>query len=112
MTVYVPDRGDLVSLDFTPQIGHEQSGTRSAIVLSSAPFNKATHLTVICPITSHVKGYPFEVRLPEPLQLHGAVLTDQTKSLDWRARDFQFKERAPVSILETCLKLIHTILFS
>jgi Growth inhibitor len=112
VTVYVPDRGDLVYLDFTSQIGHEQAGTRPAIVLSSAPFNKATHFAIVCPITSHVKGYPFEVQLPESLQLHGVILTDQVKSLDWRARDFQFKEKAPVSVLETCLKLIHTILFS
>ncbi|TGA97193.1 mRNA-degrading endonuclease [Sporolactobacillus shoreae] len=109
---YLPDRGDLVFLDFTPQKGHEQAGQRPAIVLSSEAFNKATHFAIVCPITSHIKGYPFEVILPDDLHIHGAILADQVKSLDWHARNFQFKEKAPESVLNSCLTLIHTILYT
>ncbi|WP_010630583.1 endoribonuclease MazF [Sporolactobacillus vineae] len=112
MTVYIPDRGDLVSLDFTPQAGHEQAGKRPAIVLSPVSFNQITHFAIVCPITSQRKGYPFEVQLPEQSQLHGVIFADQVKSLDWHARSFQFKEKAPAHVLDSCLKLIHTILFS
>lgn len=78
----IPGRGDLVWLDFDPQAGHEQAGRRPAIVLSEAMFNELTGFAVVCPITSQVKNYPFEVPLPEGLLFTGVVLTDQLKSLD------------------------------
>lgn len=83
---YVPGRGDLVWLNFTPQAGHEQAGHRPALVLSPAPYNDKTGLMLCCPITSQVKGYPFEVPLSPDAPVHGAVLSDQLRSLDWRAR--------------------------
>ena len=82
----VPDRGDLVWLDFGPQAGHEQSGRRPALVLSPAAYNAKVGLALCCPITSQVKGYPFEVPVPEGAAIAGAVLADQVRSLDWRAR--------------------------
>ncbi len=82
----VPERGDLVWLTFDPQAGHEQAGRRPAVVLSPAAYNGKVGLALLCPITSRIKGYPFEVTLPEGLPVHGAVLADQVKSLDWRAR--------------------------
>jgi mRNA interferase MazF len=84
---YVPARGDIVWLQFSPQAGHEQSGRRPALVISPRAYNKKVGLALFCPITSKVKGYPFEVALPEAVGVHGAVLTDQIKSLDWRSRD-------------------------
>ena len=83
---YVPDRGDIVWLQFTPQAGHEQAGRRPALVISPHSYNGRVGLALFCPITSHVKGYPFEVMLETGGNAKGAVLSDQLKSLDWRAR--------------------------
>ena len=83
---YAPRRGEAVWLTFDPQAGHEQSGRRPAVVLSPESYNRRTGLAILCPITSQVKGYPFEVVLPEDMPVTGAVLADQVRSLDWRAR--------------------------
>jgi mRNA interferase MazF len=82
----VPDRGDLVWLTFDPQAGHEQSGLRPAVVLSPQRYNEKAQLFVVVPVTRQEKGYPFEVALPPGLPVTGTVLSDQLKSLDWRAR--------------------------
>ena len=81
---YVPDAGDLVWLQFTPQAGHEQAGHRPALVLSPAHYNDKTGMMLCCPVTTQIKGYPFEVILSGVPA--SAVLADQVKSLDWRAR--------------------------
>lgn len=83
---FVPRRGDAVWITLDPQAGHEQAGRRPALVLSPAAYNSRIGLALLCPITGQVKGYPFEVALPEGLRVSGVVLTDQVKSLDWRAR--------------------------
>jgi len=83
---YVPQRGDVVWISLNPQAGHDQAGRRPAVVVSPGSYNAKTGLALLCPITSQVKGYPFEVRLPEGLPATGAVLSDQVKCLDWRAR--------------------------
>jgi mRNA interferase MazF len=82
----VPERGDIVWLEFNPQAGSEQAGHRPALVISPKTYNKKVGLALVCPITSRLKGYPFEVELPQGVQTKGAVLCDQIKSLDWRAR--------------------------
>ena len=87
---YVPDRGDIVWLNFTPQAGHEQAGRRPVFVVSTKEFNELSRLAVFCPITSKSKGYPFEVALPTSGLIEGAVLVDHIKSLDWTARGIQF----------------------
>lgn len=84
---YVPERGEIVWLDFHPQIGREQAGRRPAIVLSYLDYNDLSGLAVVCPITSKSKGYRFEVALPNGLPITGVVLADQIKSIDWRARN-------------------------
>ena len=89
---YVPDAGDIVWLDFVPQAGHEQSGHRPALVLSPAAYNARTSLMLCCPMTTQVKGYPFEVVLAG--QKPSAVLADQVKSLDWKARRAKRKGKA------------------
>jgi mRNA interferase MazF len=106
----VPDRGDLVYVNFTPRSGHEQAGRRPGIVLSPKPFNQKTGFAVLCPITRQKKGYPFEVELQPGLAIEGVILADQLKSLDWRARQLQIVGRVPDEIVLKCLELIHTFL--
>ncbi len=83
---YVPDRGHVVWLTFTPQAGREQAGRRPAVVLTPKAYNRKVGLCLACPVTSQVKGYPFEVPIPDDLAVSGVILADQIKSLDWRAR--------------------------
>lgn len=83
---YVPERGDVIWLTFTPHVGHEQAGRRPAVVLSPTTYNGKVGLALVCPVTSQVKGYPFEVTIPGGLPVAGVVLSDQIKSLDWRRR--------------------------
>lgn len=83
----VPERGQAVWIDMDPQTGHEEKGRRPALVLSPASYNGKVGLVILCPITNQVKGYPFEVVIPDGLDVSGAVLSDQVKSVDWRARN-------------------------
>lgn len=82
---YIPSRGDIVWLDFSPQQGHEQSGRRPALVLSPKSYNQKIKLGLFCPITSQIKGYPFEVKLNSN-NIDGVILADQIRSLDWEVR--------------------------
>jgi mRNA interferase MazF len=84
---YIPERGDVVWITFNPQAGHEQAGRRPAVVLSPKAYNGKVGLALLCPITSQVKGYPFEVAIPDGLPVNGVILSDQVKSLDWKARN-------------------------
>ena len=88
---FVPDAGDIVWLQFDPQAGHEQAGHRPALVLSPAAYNGKTGLMQCCPMTTQIKGYPFEVRIAGDTD--SAVLADQVKSLDWRAQRAKLKGR-------------------
>jgi mRNA interferase MazF len=99
MSSYVPDRGDLVWLEFTPQAGSEQRGKRPALVLSPKSYNGRVGLALFCPVTSKIKGYPFEVQLSDGSAVGGVVLSDQLKSLDWRSRKVKFIERASSDVL-------------
>jgi mRNA interferase MazF len=95
---YVPDAGDIAWLEFDPQAGHEQAGHRPALVLSPAAYNGRTGLMICCPLTTRIKGYPFEVRLAgNPASV---VLADQVRNLDWRARRATRKGRASPGELE------------
>jgi len=89
-----------VRLNFTPQSGREQAGQRPALVLSPRAYNQKVGLAIFCPITSQIKGYPFEVVLPAGLTIHGVILSDHLKNLDWRARRAEFKGRVPRSVLD------------
>ncbi len=107
---YVPDRGDLVWITLNPQAGHEQAGRRPAVVLSPASYNAKVGLAVLCPITSQVKGYPFEVLIPPGVSVTGAVLADQVKSLDWRARRADLIGRLPAAVIDDVLAKVRTLL--
>ena len=103
---YVPDKGDIVWLEFTPQAGHKQAGRRPALVLSPRNYNERSSLALFCPVTSRVRGYPFEVQLPPSGPIIGVVLADQLRSQDWRARHAKFVVRAsPQTVSEVQEKL-------
>lgn len=109
-TRYVPERGDAVWLSFDPQEGHEQAGRRPALVVSPAAYNKQVGLALLCPITSHVKGYPFEVRVPAGLKVAGVVLADQVKSLDWQVRNAQRIGALPAEVVAEVIGKIELLL--
>jgi mRNA interferase MazF len=109
-SVYVPDRGDVVWLAFTPQAGREQAGRRPAVVLTPARYNDKAGLAICCPITSQAKGYPFEVTLPAGLPVSGVILADQVKSLDWRSRRATLIARLPDDGLEDVLLKLGVLL--
>lgn len=96
----VPERGDVVWLQFNPQAGSEQAGHRPALVISPKSYNRKVGLALVCPVTSCVKGYPFEVELPQGLATKGAILCDQIKSLDWRARRATRLGSVPDAVLQ------------
>ena len=106
---YVPDRGDAVWITLNPQAGHEHAGRRPAVVLSPAAYNGRVGLAILCPITNQIKGYPFEVALPPGLAVTGAVLSDQVKSLDWRARTTTFICALPVAVIAEVLQKLNTL---
>lgn len=107
---YAPERGDVVWITLNPQAGHEQAGRRPALVLSPAAYNAKVGLALLCPITTQVKGYPFEVPLPPGGTVSGVILSDQVKSLDWRARDASFIEALPPASVEEVLRRVATLL--
>jgi mRNA interferase MazF len=96
---YVPDAGDLVWLIFDAQAGHEQRGRRPALVLSPRIYNAKARLALACPVTSQVKGYPFEVALPAAGTITGVVLADHVRNVDWEARRVVFETKAPSEVL-------------
>lgn len=96
---YVPDAGDLVWLTFDPQAGHEQRGRRPALILSPRIYNAKARLAIACPITSQVKGYPFEVALPAAGTITGVVLADYVRNVDWEARRVVFEAKASAEVL-------------
>lgn len=97
---YVPKAGDVVWLEFDPQAGHEQAGTRPALVLSPAGYNAKTGTMICCPITNQIKGYPFEVLIRDNPKVTGAILADQVKHLDWQARKARYKGKVSVDEMD------------
>jgi mRNA interferase MazF len=107
---YIPESGDIVWVMFNPQAGHEQAGHRPALVLSPAAYNGKVGLAILCPITSQVKGYPFEVKIPEGLEVSGAILSDQVKSLDWKARKAEFACKLPFAKFNEVVQKLSTLI--
>jgi len=111
MVNYVPARGDIIWLDFTPQTGHEQAGRRPAFVISPKSYNQKVGLGLFCPITNQIKNYPFEVRIPNNLNISGVVLSDQIKSLDWKARNAEFICNLDEVTIDEVLVKIQVLIF-
>ena len=108
---YIPNRGDIVWLDFNPRTGREQAGHRPAIVVSPKQFNSLSSLLFVCPITSKIKGFSFEVSLPEEMQTQGVVLIHHLRSVDWKIRGIKFIEQAPISVIEEIQAKLEPLIF-
>jgi mRNA interferase MazF len=107
---YIPQCGDVVWITLNPQAGHEQAGRRPAVVLSPESYNGKTGLAILCPITTQIKGYPFEVLIPAGLPVAGAILSDQVKSLDWRVRNTELICTLPSEIISEVLQKLSTLI--
>jgi mRNA interferase MazF len=110
LRTYVPQRGDVVWITFNPQAGHEQAGRRPALILSPQAYNGKVGLAILCPITTQIKGYPFEVLIPPGLPITGAILADQVKNLDWRARKAELICPLPPRIMTEVFQKLGTLL--
>jgi mRNA interferase MazF len=108
---YIPAAGDIVWIDFSPTKGHEQAKLRPALVLSAEVYNKKTSMAVMCPITSQIKSYPFEVVLKHK-KITGAVLVDQIRSLDWQERRVTYCAKAPDSVRMEVQEKLSALLFA
>lgn len=107
---YIPEKGDFVWVNFTPQVGHEQAGKRPAIVLTESTYNSTTGMMIVCPITKHAKGYPFEVEITKGSIVFGVVLSDHVKSIDWKGRGAEFISKADNRLVLTVLSVISDLL--
>jgi mRNA interferase MazF len=107
---YVPDSGDLIWLTFDPQAGHEQAGRRPALVLSPKIYNQKSGLALVCPVTNQAKAYPFEVTVPSGHGATGVILSDQVKSVDWKARRAERLGRCPAELLDEVLARLAPLL--
>ena len=103
---YIPQRGDVVRITLNPQAEHEQAGRRPYVVVSPSAYNGKVGLALLCPITSPVKGYPFEALIPGGLPVAEAILADQVKSLDWRARQAELICRLPPETISEVLQKV------
>ena len=106
----VPDRGDLIVIDFDPQAGHEQMKRRHALVLSAAAFNDVLGLAYVAPITTKPKGHAFEVPLPAESTVKGVVMVHQLKSLDWRARGARLAGKVSPTVLAAATEIVKDII--
>ena len=108
-SLYIPDRGDIAWINFDPQSGREQAKRRPAIVLSPRPYNEKTGLAIVCPITAHAKGYPFEVRIHGG-KTNGMALSDHIRSVDWRTRRAILIQKAePACVTEILNKIMRLL---
>ena len=107
---FIPNRGDIILLEFSTQSGHEQGGKRPAIVLSPKKYNEKVGLMLACPITMKQKGYPFEVTLSQTQKTTGVILADHIRSLDWRARKAQFLECSTPETINSVLEKVSLLL--
>jgi mRNA interferase MazF len=109
VTSYVPDAGDIVMMDFDPQVGREQAKRRPALVLTDQRYNRASGLAIVCPLTSKRKPYPFALPITVD-DVEGAVLVDQLKSMDWAGRNAEFHSPAPPTLLSKVRQYIAVLL--
>lgn len=107
---YIPNQGDIIWLDFTPQSGHEQMGRRPALVISNYFFNRQTELSLVCPITSTRRKYPLHVSIDRCKAISGFVMVEQVKSVDYQSRNAGFAEKAPEALLNEVLSILQACL--
>jgi mRNA interferase MazF len=109
--VYIPKRGDFIWIDFDPQAGHEQMGNRPALVISHDDFNEQMGFAYVCPISNTQRKNPFYVVIPTGEAVTGVIMTEQMRSLDFRARKATYKGDCPELLLQDCLRRIKPIIF-
>jgi len=108
---YIPKQGDIVFLDFNPTKGHEQAGMRPAVVISTNTFNQNTKMVMLCPITSNNKEFPTHYQLEDTKRVHGSVLCEHIRSIDYEMRNLKFVERlsdndfiSVLTLLNACIE--------
>jgi mRNA interferase MazF len=107
---YIPERGDVVWMMFGPQAGHEQSGRRPGVVISPSIYNGKTEMALCCPVTSQIKGYPFEVLVPAGLKISGAILADHIRNIDWKTRRAEYLCKLPDKAMDEVTEKILSLL--
>ena len=107
---YIPELGDLVWIEFSPQAGHEQAGRRPALILTPWEYNRVRGLALMCPITSRARGYPFEVEMDSDCDINGVVMSDQVRSTDWRARYYRYAGKAENHVVSRVLEKLSGLL--
>ena len=110
MVKIIPDRGDVVWIDFDPSLGHEQAGRRPGLILSSQKYHQKVGLAIVCPITSRAKGYPFEVKIPGGFKVKGVILSDQLKCIDLSERNVDLIFKIPDPVVEAVQTLAISVL--
>ena len=111
MPHYIPEKGDFIIATFDPQSGHEQKGRRPALVVSNKVFNRATGLTIVCPITHTNRNFPFHVVISKESSLSGYVMVEQVKSIDYKSRQVKLVEKAPANILAEALSVLDACIY-
>ena len=99
-------QGDIIKINFNPQMGHEQSGYRPAVIVSNDTFNKVTNLVLVCPITNSIDRFPLHIELDNRTATTGIILCEHLKSLDITARSYKIIEKLPEDILEKVVDII------
>ena len=103
-------QGSIITVDFDPQLGHEQKGRRPALVISNNLFNKYSAIAIVCPITSTDKNHPLHVKLNEKTKTKGVILCDQVKTMDIKVRNFKYIETIPEDILEDVVDIVFSVI--
>ena len=111
MKIYVPQKGDFISVTFDPQSGHEQKGRRPALVVSNTLFNEQTGLAMVCPLTATDRGYPFHVAVIRNPDVRGFVMVEQVKSIDYRARQAKLIGKASDNLLDEVLSILDACIY-
>ena len=108
---YIPRKGDLLTLQFNPQAGHEQQGRRPALVMSNQTFNQAVGMAIVCPLTNTNRGIPFHIPVPEETGMTGYIMTEQVKSVDFKARKAIYVADAPHATIDEVLAVLDACLY-
>jgi mRNA interferase MazF len=111
MSIYIPEKGDFIIATFDPQSGHEQKGRRPALVISNSLFNKATGLTIVCPVTNTNRQIPFHIKVSGQPSLTGFIMVEQVKSIDYISRRIKFIEKAGDEILNEVLSVLDACIY-
>ncbi len=110
-SMVIPEKGDIVWLDFNPQSGHEQMGRRPAIVLSNNLFNQKTGMAIVCPITNTNRGFSLHVEIIGSSKVKGFIMAEQVKSVDYSARNVEIIEKVSEEVLNELLSILYACIY-